>query len=109
LEGAVVSFTYNVILMSSLDLFVTGTIGDVALATSNTTFYTPSQNGYAPAMIVVQRDEDGTPDGGFFTISLNRATLVTSILYYPNGAVGTLASNSWTMQPDTCVHNVYPE
>ena len=106
LEGAPLSFWYNAVLFSSGDLFVTGSIKDAAKQSSTTAFYTPQQNGYVNAQITLTLDEDGTPDFGWFTLSLNRTSLVTKIDYRASGNTTTVLQ-TWTMQPSACVHNFY--
>ena len=66
----------------------------------------PQQNGYVNAQVVLTLDEDGTPDFGWFTLSLNRTSLVTKIDYRASGNTTTVLQ-SWTMQPSACVHNFY--
>ncbi|HET7538568.1 MAG TPA: hypothetical protein VFK05_01805 [Polyangiaceae bacterium] len=58
------------------------------------------------AQVTVTLDEDGTPDFGWFTLSLNRASLVVKIDYRSSGNSTTILQ-SWTMQPSACVHNFY--
>lgn len=105
LEGIAIAFTYNVILMSSLDLFVTGSVANASLQASGTRFYAPTQNGYSNAPINIALDVDGSASGGWFKISLNRTTLVTTIEYSPSD--GAAASSFWTMPASACVHNFY--
>ena len=88
------------------DLFVTGSISDAAKQSSTTAFFTPQQNGYLNAQVTLTLDEDGTADFGWFTLSLNRASLVVKIDYRSSGNSTTIFQ-SWTMQPSACVHNFY--
>lgn len=106
LEDTSLGFTYTVVLFSSGDLFVTGSIDSPAIQSSATAFYAPEQNGYATAQVIVGYDVDGTADGGWFTLTLDRSTLVTTIAYREKGSTST-PDSTWTMQPSACVRNVY--
>lgn len=98
-------FSYNAVLMSSGDLFVAGEVYDLFRTSSNVAFYSPSQVGYATASVTITFDFDGSTDGGWWQIYLDRGTLVTVIEYHlTNG--GPVAA-TWTMQPGACVHNFY--
>jgi hypothetical protein len=105
LENTSLEFSYNAVLMSSGDLFVSVEVNSPLNSASNTVFYAPTQNGYKTAQAIVRFDQDGTADGGWFTLSLDRVNLVTIIDYYPSDP--GVVSNSWTMQPEVCVHNFY--
>lgn len=105
LENTLLGFSYNAVLLASGDLLVTGVIDDPGLAVSHTVYYAPEQNGYATAAVIVQVDEDATRDGGFFTLQLDRATLVTVIQYRMMDP--GLVTNTWTMLPSACIHNFY--
>lgn len=107
LENTALAFLYDLVQMSSGDLFATASIVDVSISTSATEYYSASQVGYATAQVVVIRDEDTVANGGYFTIKLNRSTLVTTISYFQDGIVGTPVTDSWTMQPSDCTHNFY--
>lgn len=105
LEGAPLLFTYNAVLFSSGDLFVTGAIRDARSTASSTAFFTPTQKGYENAGVIVTVDEDTTADFGWFFITLDRSSLRVSIDYYDSDP-GTLA-RSWSLAPSACVHNQY--
>lgn len=101
------SYSYNAVLWSSGDLFVAGTVRDSKDGKSNSVIYNPTQEGYKPASVVVSYDYDGTPNGGYFNLWLDRTTLVSHVEYV--AAAGSFAAEAWTLQPESeaCVHNIY--
>jgi hypothetical protein len=99
-------FSYEAVLFSSGDLFVTATVGGTGDWATGTSFYAPEQDGYKIAAVTVP-DVDGSIDGGGFIVSLARDTLVTVINYYFDSSTVTTPTNTWTMQPGACVHNFY--
>jgi hypothetical protein len=105
LENSNVFFTYDAVLFDGGNVFVTASVSDGAFQTEGTGFYAPTQGGAATAAVNFQRDEVGTPNGGFFTLSLDRATLVTTIEYTDNEARG--GKLVWTMPPSACINNKY--
>jgi hypothetical protein len=105
LESTALGFTYNAVLLSSGDLFVTGSVNNALNSATDTKYYAPSQAGYQTAAVSMRYDQDGTADGGWFSLSLNRASLVTLIEYHQSDA-GPVAL-TWTMLPAACVHNTY--
>lgn len=106
LEGTFVNFSYNAVLFSSSDLFVSGAIRDAEKTSTTSTIYTSEQVGYGTAAVTVGIDEDATHDFGFFIVELDRTTLVVKIAYRAAGS-DTTAYQSWTFQPRDCVHNFY--
>lgn len=105
LENTLLAFDYDAILMSSNDLFATGKIRSLSVSATDAAYYAPSQNGWLTARVIVNIDVDGTNDAGFFTIDLDRSSLVTVIQYRESG--GGPVAEAWTMQPSDCVHNFY--
>lgn len=105
LEDTALRFTYNAVLLSSGDLFVTGSVNGALNSATDTKYYAPNQTGYETASVSMRYDQDGTADYGWFSLSLNRGTLVTVIEYHESDP-GPVAA-TWTMQPTDCVHNMY--
>jgi hypothetical protein len=78
----------------------------VSYATRRTdTLFSPSQVGYQNAPVIFTFDVYGTATSGYWTLSLNRTTLVTSAVY--KDAELATGSMTWTMTPDKCVLNAY--
>jgi len=105
LEDTPLIFEYNAVLMGSGDLFVTGSIRDVLLESSETRIYAPQQNGYATAPVYIGFDVDSTKNGGWFSLALDRPTLIVVIDYLSSDP--GVVTQTWTMQPASCVHNFY--
>jgi hypothetical protein len=99
------AFTYDVVQFGNKNLFISGQIESPALTATGTTFYAPSQNGWLTAPVFVVFDANAPADSGFWKLSLDRQTLVTTIEYTDADlAAGKL---SWTLTPDKCVVNSY--
>lgn len=102
-ETALTAF-YDAVLLSSGDMFVTGTVRTPLIGSSTSVLYSPNQNGYNAAEVFVSLDADETADGGYFVLSLNRLSLVQVVHYLGSG---TEVTQSWSMAPESCVHNFY--
>ncbi len=72
---------YDVAVTSSGDVFATANVIDSLKQTSGTSLFAAGQNGAADAVVVVTADYDGGANGGYFDISVNRQTLITSVVY----------------------------
>lgn len=107
LEGESIGFSYSVAEMASGDIFVSATITGGFIAASNSAFYSPAQNGAQNPAITIQSDFSGTNDGGWWRLVLDRETLVTTITYNDVGEAAD--GDSWTMDADSCVTNVFTE
>lgn len=106
LEGASDwTFYYSAALMASGDLFVTGQIGNAFIETSATSFYSSQQMGATSGAVILRFDALGADNAGYWKISLDRSTLVTTVDYKDFDASG--GSDSWTMTPDKCTVNDY--
>lgn len=98
-------FSYDAVLLSSGDLFVTGSVNNLATSASATRFYSPSQAGYVNAPVSFVFDLDNTFNSGYWVLSLERSTLVAVIEYH--AADGGPVTNTWSMPATACVHNTY--
>lgn len=103
LENTSLWFTYSASLMTSGDVFVVGSINDDYSQASQAKFYSSQQVGAVTAAILITNDQLGAATGGFFTLELNRDTLVTRITYKD----AETSDLTWTMQPSDCVANEY--
>lgn len=99
------SFTYNVDQFANGNVFVTANIADAAKSSSFSEYYAPTQNGFATAPINITLDEFAPNDSGWWSVSLDRSTLVVSIVYHDADVAG--GGSSWTLTPDKCVVNSY--
>lgn len=72
---------YTAILTSASDVYATAVVYDDLFQYSATHFYANGQSGADSASVYITADFDASADGGFWRISLNRDTLVTSVRY----------------------------
>ena len=101
LQNTAMDFIYQVSVMRSGDVFAYGGVWGGALQVGASFFYAASQPGAALGAVIFQSDNMGTANGGFWTITLNRATGVTTIVYNDTEATG--GSDTWTMPSSVCV------
>ncbi len=72
---------YNAVLTSSGDVYATSNVIDDYMQVSGTAFYAAAEAGAATGAVLVTNDMHNTGDGGYFRVSLNRNTMVTTIVY----------------------------
>jgi hypothetical protein len=106
LEGTPISFSYTAHLFANGNIFATAAIRDRASEVSYSSLYSPSQVGAATAEVLLVDDLLGSANSGYWSLSLNRSTLVTTIVYNDVDAQG--GTQTWTMDPSKCVANTYP-
>jgi len=99
------TFQYNADQFANGDVFSEGYVAGPSIGTSGSALYAPTQNGYQTANIQFVMDIVSPMDGGWWTIGLNRSTLVTTITYHDVDL--TAGTASWTMLPSQCVVNNY--
>ena len=99
-------FSYDAGVLKSGDVLATGSIRNNSAEISKTEFYAATQVGAATAEVLLEYDLLGTANAGYWSIKLDRTTLVTTITNFDADAAG--GQNAWTMTPDKCVVNTYP-
>lgn len=72
---------YDAVLTAGGDIYATARIIDEFSQVSSTNFYAAGQAGATDAAVIVVGDYHSTANGGWWVVSLNRSTLVTSIEY----------------------------
>jgi len=90
---------YDAVLMASGDVYATAAVIDNGAQVSGTSFYSVGQPGAVNAMVSIVADHHGTLDRAYWQISLNRSTLVTSVVYEDNSLAGPI---SLTFTPGAC-------
>lgn len=105
LENTALYFSYSAALMASGDVFAEGSIADGNIEISGSKFYSSQQNGALTAAVLFNDDFVAPYNGGYWSIKLDRGTLVTTIVYSDVDAVG--GGSVWTMDPTACVANKY--
>lgn len=103
LEGTGLSFSYQAAVMTSGDVFAYGGIYGAAFQIGASSYYAAEQNGASVAAVIFAYDAIAPANGGFWALSLNRTTAVTTIAYNDVDATG--GQDTWTMQPADCVVN----
>ena len=110
LEGTSFGFDYSVAQMAYGDVFASASVRDAFGQTGASSYYGLQQTGFETAPIIFTYDVLGDPTGGFWTISLDRDTLATTVRYEdidtadPELAPVVL---EWAMMPESCVVNTY--
>ena len=110
LEGQSFSFDYSVAQMAYGDVFASASIRDAYGQTGASAYYSLQQLGFATAPVIFTFDVFGDPNGGFWTVSLNRDTLETTVRYDDidtSGVEATPVVLEWSMMSDACVLNSY--
>ena len=108
LSGTSVNFTYDAMLFSDGSVFVYGGIYTSDQLIGKSTFYDSSQSGATTAAVLLTYDLSGTDNWGYWSISVNRSTLVVTILYTDSNESG--GSTTWTLSSSSatnCVLNSY--
>ncbi len=105
LEGTELRFDYSSAILTSGDVFAHGAVMNNLIEIGGTSFYAKDQLGAASAGVLFEFDVSGLPDAGFWSIALDRSTLVTVIDYMDYDLVGV--RRTWTMTPEACVLNSY--
>lgn len=72
---------YNAVLSSAGDVYSTASINDDYAQYSGTAFYAAGQGGAATGQVDIVADYHSTADAGLWSISLNRTTLITTVVY----------------------------
>lgn len=98
-------FTYSAVQFANGNMFVSGSVSDGYVQTGNAAMFTSIQNGWVNGALTIQHDMLGPNVGGFWSLSLNRSSLVVSIQYFDSDLVG--GSQAWEMLPSQCVVNTY--
>lgn len=105
LESTPYGFTYSVALMSAGDIFSYGALETSGQSYGASAYFAEGQVGAATAPVIFTADASGAVNGGWWQISLNRTSLVTTIVYNDTDVAG--GQSTWTMLPATCVVNSF--
>jgi hypothetical protein len=100
LDTSGVWFDYSGAEMASGDVFVTASIRADAFQVAGTAFYSAQQVGAETAQVSLENDLAGAANAGYWTLSLDRKTLVTTIDY--KDADVTNQEQVFVMTPDKC-------
>lgn len=91
---------YDAVLTATGDVYATASIIDEVAQISNTAFYASGQAGAQTASVMVVADFAGSANGGWWNVSLNRSTLVTSVVYTDSDLFSSPVNMTFT--PSAC-------
>ena len=108
LENTTLYFTYTAMVFSDSSVYAHASIYGVAYEIGASKFYDSSQNGASTAAVIFTYDVDGTNNGGWWQISVNRSTSAATIVYKEANVSGANAT-TWTLPSSSskCVLNSY--
>jgi len=110
LEGEDFSFDYSVAQLAYGDVFASASVRDIYGQTGASAYFSLQQIGFETAPVIFSFDVYGDPDGGYWTISLDRDTLETTVQYDDvdtSGLEATPVTFQWVMMSDSCILNSY--
>lgn len=110
LEGENFSFDYSVAQLAYGDVFASASVRDIYGQTGASAYYSFQQVGFETAPVIFTFDAYQDPNGGFWTVSLNRDTLETTVQYEDIDTSGLEPAPvvlQWVMSADACVLNSY--
>lgn len=105
LQATALSFSYSALVLKSGDVFASGSVYGAAFEIGASAYYAKTQVGAITAKVLFAYDVQGTANGGYWEISVDRTTAVTTIVNHDTEAPG--GQTMWTMTPDKCVVNSY--
>ena len=105
LENTSLYFEYKATVFTDGSVLAHASIYGVAVEVTDSTFYDSSQNGASTGYINIRYDVSGTDNGGDWKISVNRSTLVTTVLYEDTDLSG--GSLTWTLASSKCTTNSF--
>ena len=100
LQNTSLYYRYRVAQFVNEDIFIQGEIYGSAYEVADSIMYSKLQNGWTTAPIFINYDVSGTANFGYFVISLNRSTMVTTIVYTDSDVSG--GSTSWSQPSSDC-------
>lgn len=95
---------YNAVLTAGGDVYASANISDETNQASATNFYAAGQNGSSTATVEITDDYIRPANGGYWNISLNRTTLITSVVYRDDDLSGPV---NMTFTPSACTVGNY--
>jgi hypothetical protein len=104
LERTAFTYQYDALLWSSGDLLVTGSISNLAVTSSQTVLYSPTQEGYLTGGVDITFDPGAEPEGRWFRLTLDRESLTSVVAYHESD--GSLY-RKWTTKSGVCTHETY--
>lgn len=103
-SGTDILVDYGLVEFASGNVFANGSISDMGRSAGGSQYYAPTEDGYDTAQIVALIDEVPPADGGYWLITIDRATLVVTAAYHDADIDAGLM---WTFPPEHCMRTVY--
>ena len=100
LQNTALYYRYRVYQFVNEDIFIQGEIYGVSYEVADSIMYSKLQNGWTTAPIYINYDVSGSANSGYFVISLNRSTMVTTIVYTDSDVSG--GSTTWSQPSSDC-------
>ena len=100
LQNTALYYRYRVYQFVNEDIFIQGEIYGVSYEVADSIMYSKLQNGWTTAPIYINYDVSGSANSGYFVISLNRSTMVTTIVYTDSDVSG--GSTTWVEPSSDC-------
>ena len=101
LENISFYYRYRVRQFVNEDIFIQGEIYGVSYEVSDSLMYSKLQSGWDLAPIYINYDVAGSANSGYFKLSLNRSTMITTILYTDSDVTG--GSDTWSIPSSNCL------
>jgi hypothetical protein len=99
--------SYNAYVFSDGFVFASAEVFNNGSSSTTAKFYAPQQVGWDTASVRVHYDAFGTPDYGFWDLSVNRDTAVLTVTVHDIDLADPGQTRSWIFTPDKCVLNHY--
>jgi Collagen triple helix repeat (20 copies) len=95
------SVNYQAVQLSGGAVFATASVISPDIQASGAQIFSATQNGYIDAPVVIFFDVQGAANSGWWRISLNRTTLVVTVIYNDSDLGGS-GTRTWTSSPSIC-------
>jgi hypothetical protein len=100
LQNTAFYYRYRVYQFVNEDIFIQGEIYGTSYEVADSIMYSKLQTGWDTAPIYINYDVQSTANFGFFVISLNRSTMVTTIVYTDSDVTG--GALTWSQPSSDC-------
>ena len=100
LENTSFYYRYRVRQFVNEDIYIQGEIYGASYEVADSVMYSKLQNGWETAPLYINYDVAGSANFGYFKITLNRSTMVTTIVYTDSDVSG--GSDTWSQPSSDC-------
>lgn len=99
-------FAYSAVKMASGDVFAEASIANASYQTSQSNYYAAKQNGSLNAAVVITDDWYSTASYGWWSISLDRSTLIPTAVFN-DSSMPTSSTRTFTFPASSCTVQTY--